>query len=186
MLFINETPTHVAIRSEIKPLFDTKGNQIQPKQRRVWAKFKRGEAPDYARAIGMETFAMLDRPVEVDPGAWLSAYDSVAAQQAEGWTDEERQLIEETLVDRGYLAVERPRVAAPYPMYDKHRKTAGKRTIDHVIADITAAYESAGFDVELAKAYERENGDNAQVLAALDALVSTDEPVEVEETVIAA
>lgn len=185
MLFINETPTHVAVRSEIKELFDNKARLISPKSRRLYAKFKRGEAPEFARAIGAETFALLDRPEGVEASAWLSAYDSIAAQDQEGWTDEERELIETTLVERGYLHVEPARLLAPYPMYDKHRQIQGQRKIEHAIKDIVGAYESAGFDVEHAVAYERENGDSVEVIAALQALVETPETVD-EEQVIAA
>lgn len=185
MLFISEMPSHVAVKSETKALYDTRGRLLQPKEPRIYAKFKRGEAPEFARKIGVEIFALRQRPPEVDPGDWLASFDSVAAQASEGWSDDKRELVEETLIARGYTRVEAPRLPAPYPMYDKHRKTAGKRTVDHAITDILAAYESAGFNVAAAIAYERENGNDAQVVAALETLVS--EPVEAEqEPVIAA
>jgi hypothetical protein len=183
LLFISDDPLHVVIRSAIKPLFDTKGNQIQPPQRRLFAKFQRGSAPSWAVAIGEETFAMANRPAEVPVSAWLSAYDTEADSQ---WNDEERAVIEAELLTRdGVVLVEKARLAPPYPMYDKHRKTVGKRTVEHAIADIVAAYESAGFDVEHAVAYERENGNSAEVIAALNALIETPETVD-KETVIAA
>lgn len=176
MLFICDQPRHVAVRSEGRPLYDTRGNLVQPKTRKVWAKFKRGEAPTYARIIGMEAFPMLDRPVEIEAGDWLCAYDSVAAQKDQGWTDEERETIEQKLLEQGYMPVEKPRLSPPYPRYDQHRKTAGKRTIEHVVKDIVATFETAGFDVNHAVAYEQENLNDARVVAALNDLNAAEVP----------
>lgn len=177
MLFISENPVHVAVKSETREVFDTRGRLVQPKERRLFAKFRRGEAPDWARKIGEEMFEMRQRPEDVPPAQWLSAYDSFEAQQQENLTDSERVLIEQRLLELGYTTVERPKLPAPYPMYDKHRKVHGKRTVEHAIADITAAYETAGFSVDAAVAYELQEQADPQVLAALEAL----RPVEAEE-----
>lgn len=165
-------------------MFDTRGRLIQPKQRRVFAKFRRGVAPGWAQKIGVATFEMRDRPVEVTPEAWLCAYDS----DADEWNDEEKKEVVHRLDELGYLKVEKPRLPAPYPMYDRHRKTAGRRTIDMALADIRQAFETAGFDVETAVAYEQENGNDPQVLALLRELGGLDEEPAAEpaDDVIAA
>lgn len=166
----------------MKELYDDKGRMVRPKQRRVFAKFRRGMAPGWAVAIGVGTFPMKDRPPEVDPAAWLCAYDS----DADEWNDEEKAAVEAKLEERGYLRVEKPRLKAPYPMYDKHRKTAQGRTIATVVKDIEAAYESAGFNLDAAIAYEQENGADEKVLAALEGLRETPTEVESLDDVIAA
>lgn len=157
---------------------------IQEKQRRVYAKFRRGAAPGWAQQIGVDTFPMLDRPPEIDPAAWLCSYDS----DADEWNDEERAAIVERLDELGYLRVERPRLKAPYPMYDQHRKTAGRRTVELAVKDIVAAYETAGFDIDHAVAYEQENGNDETVIAALAALrppVDTVEADPAEDVIVA-
>lgn len=187
MHFIAEDPIQVHIRSEKPQIVDANTREvIAPKQRRVYAKFKRGTAPGWLREKALATFEFRKRPGLVDPGAWVAYYDSIEDQVEKGWTDEERQVIEEKLSQHvNCLKAEQERLAPPYGNYDKHRKTVGKRTIEHAIADILAAYESAGFDVHHAIAYEVENENNPQVIAALDGLLATEAP-GVEDAVIAA
>lgn len=183
MLFISENPENKVVRSAVKALFDDKGRQIRQPQRRLAAKFQRGMAPLWAQKIGEETFEMLNRPAEIPAGAWLAAFDTEAGD----FTEEERAAVEERLLDRpGVVRVEKPRIPAPYPMYDKHRRVAGRRTVEHVIADITSAYETAGFDVEHAVAYELENDADLTVVEALRALVATGDVEEEAEPLIAA
>lgn len=183
LLFISENPLHVVIRSAIKPLYDDKDHLIREPQRRLYAKFERGLAPGWARQIGEETFAMLNRPPEVPTGGWLAAFDTEAAD----FNDEERAVAEERLQGRpGVILVEKPRLVAPYPKYDQHRKIAGRRTAEHVIADITAAYEATGFNVGDAVAYEQENGGDPAVVAALEGLVTEPTVEDEAEPLIAA
>lgn len=189
MQFIAEDPIRVVVRSEIKALHDTAGRQVAPKQRRIFAQFKRGIAEAWAVRKAEETFefrkrAMFEGGGTIPIAQWAAYYDSVEAQQENSWTTEERELIENTLLAHNNCVLLVPeKLAAPYPNYDKHRKVVGKRTLEHAIADITATYESAGFDVGHAVAYEKQEGDNAEVLAALEALGN---PVETTEEVIAA
>lgn len=112
-----------------------------------------------------------------DPATRLSCFDSFYAQEAHGWTDEEREIVENAL--RGgpghgsdYIIVEKAKAPAPYKLYDAHRKVGGKRTLDHVVKDIQDAFATAGFDVGTALLYEKENGADPAVLAALEALTA--------------
>ncbi len=184
MLFISENPETKVIRSEVKALYDDKGRQIRQAQRRLSAKFQRGMAPAWAQKIGEETFEMLNRPPEVPAGSWLAAFDTEAGD----YNEEERAAVEARLLERpGILLVEKPRLPVPYPLYEKHRKVAGRRTLEHAIADITNAYETAGFNIGDAIAYEAENENSPEVIAALEALVGGDTDPETEtETLIAA
>jgi hypothetical protein len=63
-------------------------------------------------------------------------------------------------------------VEAPYAKYDDHRKKQGKRTLEHVLADIGSTFELAGFDVGQAVAYEKQNGNDPRVLEFLGGLGS--------------
>lgn len=82
-----------------------------------------------------------------------------------------------------YFIPEKPKLTVPYNNFLKHRKVQGKRTIEHVIADVIAAVEAAGVDPAEVIAYERENDNNQTLIAALEALTA---PEPVEEPVVAA
>jgi hypothetical protein len=70
-------------------------------------------------------------------------------------------------------------------MYDQHRKTAQGRTIAQVIKDIENAYQTAGFNVHDAVAYEQENGNDARVIEALNGLLDEPEAEPVEDVIVA-
>lgn len=179
MLFVHDNPVHVNIRTDDR---DDKGRLIRGGKRRLYAKFTRGTAPEWAVQQAASIFQFKSMPENLTPAQWLAAYDS----QSDGpWNPDERKIIEDELVFRGYLAVEPEKLKAPYPMYDKHRKVSGRRTVEHAIKDITAAYESAGFDVDAAVAYEQENGNDPSVVAALLGLKDARPEVE-EDPLIAA
>jgi hypothetical protein len=148
--------------------------------RRISAQFQKG-IPEWALPNALEVFptAPSMKPEGVPLEQWLCWFDTRAAQKNHNWTDDERELVEEKLSSRwGILKVEPIKVKAPYPKYVAHRKTQGQRTIAHAIKDILGTYETAGFDVELAISFERQNGNDPQVIAALEGLLSTTEPDE--------
>lgn len=186
MQFIHEDSIHFNVRSETPALHDPATRQmVSPKRRRVYVDFVRGAAPAFAVEFAKTVWPeMRKKPAEISYERWLAFYDSVQAQNEHGWTDEEREAIESKLAAQGYVQVSKPKLPAPYPKYDTHRKTAGKRTLEHVIRDISAAFESTGFDVDLAVAYEAENGGSAEVIEALKALGAPE--TADEEQVIAA
>lgn len=117
----------------------------------------------------------------------LGVFDSVAAQQREGWTDEQRELIERKLLsmqDLGtaYVLVELPRTERPWPKYDELRPV-GRRTIKELAEKIAELTQEFGKDPGEVIAYERENQNRPEVIAALEAIGV--EPVEDEITVTA-
>lgn len=119
--------------------------------------------------------------------ARLGVFDTVAAQQAEGWSDEQRELIEKKLLslpDFGstYILVELPRTEKPWPKYDDLRPV-GRRTIKDVAEKIAEMTADLGIDPGMVVAYERENQNRPEVLAALEAIGA--EQVEDEITVTA-
>lgn len=182
MQFIAENEPQVFVRSENPAVYDTKGRLVQPKSRRVSAEFKRGTAPAFAREKGLKAFEFKGLPDSgISPGQWLSYYDSVHAQTQFGWTDEEREAIEAKLLEQGYMRVEPDCRNAPWPAYDK-LVAQGARTVEKVAAKIAEKVAEDGYDPAEVIAYERENLNRPEVLAAL-----TEEPAEAEpESLVAA
>lgn len=180
MQFVAEDPVHVVVSNDIPAIFDTKGGMVTPSRRRVFAKFTRGTAPQWARKTALELFEfrkMPERGVSVDK--WIAFYDSVEDAARNGWTDEERELIEQKLqTHHSCVEVEAPKIPAPYPHYDRQRKRHGQRKIEHVIAEIVETVKTTGIDPEAVIAYESENENDAQVIAAVAELL---EPVKEHE-----
>ena len=182
LLYVSEKQKDVTARNE-KKVFSQKSGEKTGTTRRVSAEFRRGGIPDWASEKAVSMFEMRGKSADIPAGQWLCTYDSVEDQLRKGWTDEERALIEETLAKQNDVrVVEREKVAAPYKMYDQHRKVVGKRTVAHAAKDIREAYESAGFDVAQAVAYEKQEGGPDALVAALEALVAP----EPEEELVAA
>jgi hypothetical protein len=182
MLFMSERQKAVTVRNE-KPVFSLKTGERIGLERRVFANLERGYMPDWAIALAEERFTMGGKPPTVPTYRWISTYDSRLAQVQEGWTDEERELIEKKLLSQGdVVVIEQPQIPAPYAQYDKHRKVIGQRKLDQVLADISSAYELAGFDIEQAVGYEKQNLNDQTVIEHLRSLA----PTPVSETLIEA
>lgn len=164
MLFMSEKQKALTVRVA-KPVFNVKTGEKVGQVRRLYANLERGYMPSWAIAVAEERFAMGGKPPSVPTQRWISSYDSVLAQQVEGWTDEERELIEQKLLEQGdVVLVEPPKINPPYSQYDKHRKLQGARKIEQVTADIKAAYELAGFDINQAVRYEQQNLNDPQII----------------------
>jgi hypothetical protein len=147
-----------------------------------------GSVPDHARALADQL-----------PGLWqgvgrdedpyttrIGWWDSFAAQKDHDWSNEDREYVEQrilTIGDPNVMLVEDLKIPAPYAKYAAHRKTQGKRTLEHVIADITQTYEVAGFDVGQAIAFEKQNLNDEKVIAALYALATEAPETETEELI---
>lgn len=185
MQFIAEDPIQVVIRNEVPPVVDPGGRGIiRAAQRRLSAKFTRGIAPDWARTVGLETFGFKKMPEGVTAGQWLAYYDSVEAQDAFGWNDEERKAIEaklQTIAD--VIVVEKPRLAPPWPAYDKIVGKQGVLTSAQVVEKIVGKVEEDGYDPAEVIAYERENRHRKSVISALEPLAGgpVEQPAELEE-----
>lgn len=178
----------IDIRAE-KPNYTAQGYLADP-TRALFVQFEPGgNVPDYAKAE-VERLPGFRMGIGRDEDPYLTRlgwFDTVAAQAQYGWSDEDRAYVEarlEQIADPNVIVLEQQKVDSPYGNYDKHRKTQGKRTLDHVFADLRNAYETAGFDVEQAVAYERQNGGDERVAEFLSTL-GADVPAEVEEVVAA-
>ncbi len=170
MLFVSERQKDVTVRNE-KLVFSPASGEKIGIVRRVAAKMERGYIPAWALPIVLDTFSMGGKPPSVPPHRWLASYDSALAQKQFGWTDDERALIEAKLLAQGdVVMLTQPKLEAPYARYDLHRKLAGRRVLEHVLKDIQDAYEGAGFDIDKAVAYERQNLNDPAVIDMLEGL----------------
>ena len=176
MQFITENPEHIAVSSGTKPLYDLSGNMVNPGTRRIHAKFRRG-LPGWVLPQAREVLDFNLAKPEVPPEQWFSFYDSVEAQAQNGWTDEERETIEQDLSARGFCIVEMPSPELPYKAYLRHRKITGKRTLQHAVSDIKGTLEQMGDDLEKVFAYENFHRDS-DTDALLAALAPEKEPEE--------
>jgi len=106
-----------------------------------------------------------DEVTIVEPDARISAYDTRLAQIENGWSDEERELVERALNEEAQrlpddmIAIEETRTLPPWPNYDSFK---GSR--DQLLSKI----EEDGFDFAQALAYERENQNRPEIVAALE------------------
>lgn len=178
------------VRSEGPAIYDGNGRMIQPKSRRLYAEFGEG-IPEPFWALAKQLFPYYADQTEKPIERYGGFYDSLIDQQQRGWTDEEREVIEQKLLQVGgdYVRVEVPKAPVPYASYPKQRKIHGRRTLDHVIEDISKAVvserELKGEDLTPAiVAYERDHEDehSAAIIAAVTALKEQ----EAEETLVAA
>lgn len=104
------------------------------------------------------------------------------------WIDDpdDRKLVEEGLLSHrkngiDFIQVERVRIQPPWPAYDKVKAGGRGRTNETVALEIAEKVQEDGHDVGMVIAYERENQNRPEVIAALEALTVEDaEPEEIE------
>lgn len=168
MLFLSADPESVNIRNEVAALHNVQGQLVHSKQRRVFAKFQRG-IPIWAVPKAMSLFDAQRVPDDWEPRQWFACYDSVTDQGRAGWTDDEREVIEQRLLEMGYPQAIPEKAPLPYPAYGKHRRIIGKRTVEHAAADIVAALRATDVSLDDVALYERDHPDSNtdDVLAAV-------------------
>lgn len=117
-----------------------------------------------------------------NPALRLSWFDSEFAQHIHGWTDEERETVEQKLLSApncgpDYILIEEEKAPKPWGSYDKI--SAPKQIVSLMI--------ETGTDPEVVLRYERENGKRQEVLDAVEAAASDAalEPAE-QEVVVSA
>lgn len=173
------------IRGELERLKDTHGNLVRDTVRGLTAQFEPASmAPEHMREA-VSRLPAFGRGVGLneDPYRRCGFFDSHHAQRVNDWTDEDRELVEETLAslpENGvdFLIVEAPKVAAPWPKYDSARS----------VGSIVSTVEQIGVDPQVVIDYERQNRDRAEVVEAMQRLIDgqvseaqvPDGPVEVQ------
>lgn len=151
--------------------------QVQILQKGLSAKpWRWGDVTEWENLQALKHFESSFRGLGYDenPSHRLSTFDSLWAQEVNGWTDEEREIVEARVrsgpgngVD--YIVVDTPRVPAPWPAYDKLRPQ-GKRTVEMVAEKIAETIAELEIDPQHVLAYERENENRPAVIAAVEAL----------------
>lgn len=190
---IAENPYRFEVRPEVPAVYDTKGRVVSPAQRRVFIQFGRGSAPNYAHKLGVDSFEFATKPTyeggSVFPSElWLCYYDSEAAQQIHGWTDDERAEIEAHLPTcPDVLIVERPKLKPPWPAYDKITAGAGRGMTQEAAAEkIVRKHVEDGYDPGYTLTYERDNRNRPEVIAALETLLAEGPVAPEPEPLVAA
>lgn len=136
------------------------------------ADFKPLDLTEREREVGLAHFRFRGAPVVPGPGNSpgsdpfdmsyrLSSFDSIEAQKRLGWTDEERELVEKTLMESSeygldFILVEDAKLPTPWPSYEKDTT---KKILETV--------KTLGHDPEDIVAYERQNQNRAELIAAL-------------------
>lgn len=137
-------------------------------QEQILCDFEQGSLRPYEVDAGIAQLgARRGLPDGIDPSYRLSVFDTEWAQHAHAWDPETREYVEAFLqrnpsFGTDYILVEEPKVAAPWPRYDEIKDV--KRLVAKVVED--------GFDIADVIAYEIQNQDRPDVLAALDAAKS--------------
>jgi len=173
--FMTDRLRHVTCRNT-KKIFSQKTGEHVDTVRRLSAEFERG-IPAWALPTALEKFPKAPemKPDGMPLERWLCWYDSRFDQALKNLTDEEREIIERKLNGRpGIVMVEEPKVPAPWPAYDKI-KEHGQKRIEHVVAEIVDTVDKLELNPEGVIAYERQNRNRAEVIAALEALMEKDE-----------
>jgi hypothetical protein len=170
---------HVVVRSEGPAVFDTKGRMVEKKKRRVFADFERMMAPQWVRELeAAKSLQMNSRPENMARENWLCFYSLDGATQRHGWTEEEQEAIRERLNGTaGAVRVEQPRLAAPWPAYDK-LTVVGRRTAEIVAEKIAETVKELELDPAYVVAYEEQNENREAVIAAVRATVPVEEEPE--------
>jgi len=121
-----------------------------------------------------------DEVTVIPPDYRIGVFDSFEAQAENAWTEEERVMVEQELrrlaaLDPNTLViVPEVHLPAPWPRYDEFNGSIA-RLMDKIVDD--------GYILEDVLAYERENQDRPDVIAALEQLIEDGEVVQAEEVI---
>lgn len=134
--------------------------------------------------VALET----DEVTPVSLQSRIGVFDTDIAADQRGWDAEQKAWIERKLLGCGdfgsvYILVESVKAARPWPKYDELRPV-GRRTIKDVAEKVAEMTRDLGIDPGSVVAYERENANRPEVLAALEA-IGAEAEVEAEITVTA-
>lgn len=160
----------------------------------VDVQFMRGKIPKWAEPIALEQLNFNGLPDGTDPLLHLYAYDSDQEAYLQKWTPDMKAEVEAVMLAdggcglnrHGFLRVELPSPAVPYPNYEKQTALQGRRTIEHVYDKLRELVEQDGYEIPLLIAFEQylNRSESAQIVAFLEALQQ--KPVEDADVVVTA
>lgn len=145
----------------------------QETTREIAAYFKPEGLRPHEREAALAKFSFrglyqeMDEATTVQPDYRLGVFDSVVAQQQNGWSDEERELVEQRLLADAenyneILVAPTSSVPPPWPNYDAYQGTP-KKLMAKLISD--------GHDLQQTLTYERETQNRAVVVELLERLL---------------
>ena len=116
-----------------------------------------------------------DTRIEVQPTSRLSFFDSEVAQRENRWTDEERDIVEQALLNstahgQEFIYVPTPARPEPWPGYDK-------LSVDQILEAINLGVVDVDYNEVVA--YERENAARDELITELTA-----DPELEQETIV--
>jgi hypothetical protein len=103
-----------------------------------------------------------DEVTTVEPDYRLGVFDSLAAQQENGWSDEEREFVEDTLLRQqtnDVITIPEAQHVPPWPNYDQYSGTA-KALVRKLVDE--------GHDLVETLAFERQHQNRPEVVALLE------------------
>lgn len=182
MLWVAACPNLMITFRGPKKIHAQNGEVVETRPR-VRAPFTHGPVPEWAGTIAKERLDFRGMPSDMVPEQFMSSFDSDVSAQLEGWTKEEKEALEHFLLTKAdqtqYILVEQPKAGIPWRTYDKI-VVHGRRSIEHVAAEIADITEKTGVDPDVVIAYEQENLNRAEVIDAVARITET-----IEETVAA-
>lgn len=181
MIFIAKYGKYgLQVRTEIKEQYATGGERIV--QSPLYANFTPADAQPLLaaeRAEALNRFFLLgglpqnvDEATHVEPDYRIGRYDTRQAQADNGWSDEDRELVEQRLLEHCDIYPDAlfrmPEVEsdAPWPAYDTFKGSAGQ---------LAKKVREDGYDPTEVIAYEMANQNRDDVIAALGQLAAAQE-----------
>jgi hypothetical protein len=148
---------------------------VKVTQSSLVAQFREGLMTPEERALCKQSWTFngfyqeQDEVTPVEPDYRLGLFDSIAAQIESGWTDDERRQVEEALIEtagrepNAVIVVAEAKLPPPWPTYDQFTGS--------VNALCTKIVED-GYTLEAVLAYEEDNQDRPEIVAALKQLIA--------------
>lgn len=118
-----------------------------------------------------------DEVTTIEPDYRLGVFDSEAAQDANGWSDEERLIVEDALLHQrtnDVITMPELQFAPPWPNYELYNGTA-KALVRKLVDE--------GHDLEQTLNFERQHQNRSEVITLLEETIAGDELPQ-EETVV--
>lgn len=157
-------------RVEEPALHDTSGRVVKPKVRKLVAQFQRGGAPDWVIEQASQRFDFKGRGDGEPLAMLIGVFDSALARDAHKWTEEEHDAVVREIRDTQnpyWFVAEQPKLPAPWPTYDRVT-VQGRRTSEQVAEKNIATATDIGVSLDDLIAYERQNRNDAKVIAAYE------------------
>lgn len=161
----------VLVQGEIREQYATGTSRVLTRE--IAAYFKPDMLRPHEREFALTQFNFrglyqeLDEVTTVQPDYRIGVFDSVLSAEANGWTDEEREMVEQRLLSdaeryESIVVAPHASVPPPWPRYDAYRGTAQK---------LMQKLVSEGYDLSTVLTYERETQNRDNVVEALEGLL---------------